>query len=428
MKTLKHSLLYLSAAVALIAAAGCNGTVDSIDLFSEESYFLDANSTTLEIEFSTETPWEAAVAYFGYEEDWLSLDSRTGDAGSSVISVYVEPNYSGYSRKAAVTIADEDGATLSVSIEQSSEYGGGELEPDEPSVGRDGFVRSVRVNYNDEEEMMYSFGYNETGRLSDIEISFDGEGVSESYSIYWDSYPIQVRYGYDGSSIFIYDIESDGIAERIEAESEPGYVDYRAEIEYAGGRLHAIKAEYGDSSGFLWENGSMVESTYGYYTSDYAYSEYENNANIDLNWILSDGYNTDFAVFAGLVDMLGHRSATYVIPDLWGALEDGNRQLEPIPSDGEYTFTGIGTYFATEETETEFDFDGRLNEIRVSAPVYTVEKEYTVYRTITDYDKYDVLEDGTKVYYEYDEEIISERVVSRNLDRWESKTFTVSYY
>lgn len=327
-----------------------------------------------------------------------------------------------------MTIADEDGATLSVSIEQSSEYGGGELEPDEPSVGRDGFVRSVRVNYNDEEEMMYSFGYNETGRLSDIEISFDGEGVSESYSIYWDSYPIQVRYGYDGSSIFIYDIESDGIAERIEAESEPGYVDYRAEIEYAGGRLHAIKAEYGDSSGFLWENGSMVESTYGYYTSDYAYSEYENNANIDLNWILSDGYNTDFAVFAGLVDMLGHRSATYVIPDLWGALEDGNRQLEPIPSDGEYTFTGIGTYFATEETETEFDFDGRLNEIRVSAPVYTIEKEYTVYRTITDYDKYDVLEDGTKVYYEYDEEIISERVVSRNLDRWESKTFTVSYY
>ena len=230
--------------LALIAAAGCNGTVDSIDLFSEESYFLDANSTTLEIEFSTETPWEAAVAYFGYEEDWLSLDSRTGDAGSSVISVYVEPNYSGYSRKAAVTIADEDGATLSVSIEQSSEYGGGELEPDEPSVGRDGFVRSVRVNYNDEEEMMYSFGYNETGRLSDIEISFDGEGVSESYSIYWDSYPIQVRYGYDGSSIFIYDIESDGIAERIEAESEPGYVDYRAEIEYAGRRLHAIKAEY----------------------------------------------------------------------------------------------------------------------------------------------------------------------------------------
>lgn len=111
-----------------------------------------------------------------------------------------------------------------------------------------------------------------------------------------------------------------------------------------------------------------------------------------------------------------------------GALEDGNRQLEPIPSDGEYTFTGIGTYFATEETETEFDFDGRLNEIRVSAPVYTIEKEYTVYRTITDYDKYDVLEDGTKVYYEYDEEIISERVVSRNLNRWESKTFTVSYY
>lgn len=205
-------------------------------------------------------------------------------------------------------------------------------------------------------------------------------------------------------------------------------MDYRAEIEYAGGRLHAIKAEYGDSSDFLWENGSMVESTYGYYTSDYAYSEYENNANIDLNWILSDGYNTDFAVFAGLVDMLGHRSATYVIPDLWGALEDGNRQLEPIPSDGEYTFTGTGTYFATEETETEFDFDGRLNEIRVSAPVYTIEKEYTVYRTITDYGKYDVLEDGTKVYYEYDEEIISERVVSRNLDRWESKTFTVSYY
>ena len=430
MKAIRTLLPFLPFAAAIAAVSvGCTSTEGSIDLVTEESYTLDAGSSTVTIEFSTETPWEASVAYFGDEEGWIYLDKDSGGAGSSSIDVTVAENTSGDVRKAAVTIADEEGSLVSVSIEQTSEPG----DPDEPEppVSNEGFVKDLRIEYSDSGPMTYSFDYNGTGRLSGIEISFEGEDLPEKYDIYWESYPaVQVRYAYDGTSIFIYDENGDGIAERIEAETEqPGYIDFTADLEYDGsGHItNVIGSEY-YSVDYLWDGDGLVETRNNDDTLQYTYSAYENNANLDLNWIMSDGYYSEFVFFAGLMDMLGTRSAFYVNPSYGVDLSDENRPHEPITEDGEYTFTTTSTIRVSEEAETEYDYDTRLNSVTVTVPVYEIQTEYRVERTILDYEDFYVGENGDRYYNNYSEKVLSKTEIGREKISEEYTKFIVEYY
>ena len=418
----------IAAAVTMAVAVSCDPPVDNIVLTQEEYYLLDAGSTTVEIEFSSDFPWEASVAYFGYESDWIYLENRTGDTGTSnIILAYVSENYSGYDRKAAVNITDADGFTVTVTIEQTSEWGGGDIDTPGDEEMPENVVESVRVA-RDGESMVYHFGYDRSWQLSDIEISFDDGTEAERYTFYRDSYPIQVRYDYDGSSIFIYDMDGDGIAESLEVESYPGYVECAVDLVYDSyGHLNEVNAGYDERYTFLWDGDRLVETTSAYDNVKYVYSDFENNANLDLNWLFSDSYGSSFTIFPGLIDMLGARSSHYVIPDTEDPLYDTGVEHSPIPEDGTYTYMVTSEFAAHDEIEAEFDYDFRLNAVRTIIPIYTARYEYTVRRTIVNYDNYEII-DGVKMYYEYSEEVISVEEIDREKTSHEQADYEIIYY
>ena len=398
MKKLKFLSMGIAAAVTMAVAVSCDPPVDNIVLTQEEYYLLDAGSTTVEIEFSSDFPWEASVAYFGYESDWIYLENRTGDTGTSnIILAYVSENYSGYDRKAAVNITDADGFTVTVTIEQTSEWGGGDIDTPGDEEMPENVVERVRVA-RDGESMVYHFGYDRSWQLSDIEISFDDGTEAERYTFYRDGYPIQVRYDYDGSSIFIYDMDGDGDIDT----NDERYT-------------------------FLWDGDRLVETTSAYDNVKYVYSDFENNANLDLNWLFSDSYGSSFTIFPGLIDMLGARSSHYVIPDTEDPLYDTGVEHSPIPEDGTYTYMVTSKFAAHDEIEAEFDYDFRLNAVRTIIPIYTARYEYTVRRTIVNYDNYEII-DGVKMYYEYSEEVISVEEIDREKTSHEQADYEIIYY
>ena len=95
---------------------------------------------------------------------------------------------------------------------------------------------------------------------------------------------------------------------------------------------------------------------------------------------------------------------------------------------GEYTYTSKSQRIAHDEASTEFDLSGeRLTGITGIVPVYTVSTEYTVYRTITDYDRYTEGPDGTRLYYEYSQTVTSTKETDRKLAYRYTIEFTISY-
>ena len=109
-------------------------------------------------------------------------------------------------------------------------------------------------------------------------------------------------------------------------------------------------------------------------------------------------------------------------------LSDENRPHEPITEDGEYTFTTTSTIRVSEEAETEYDYDTRLNSVTVTVPVYEIQTEYKVERTILDYEDFYVGENGDLYYNNYSEKVLSKTEIGREKISEEYTKFIVEYY
>lgn len=141
-------------------------------------------------------------------------------------------------------------------------------------------------------------------------------------------------------------------------------VDLSFSYNSSGQLVKANGTENGDFDfqfDFTWTDGDMTDlsSTYGSdYNAGYRYSGYENTGNIDLNYILVDGYPT-WIYPLGIIGALGERSEHYVWPDFGDySYPDSNIGVDyPIHKDliGT-TFEHIYTSHASGEPEVTYSF------------------------------------------------------------------------
>lgn len=331
------------------------------------------------------------------------------------------------------------------------EDGKEDLNPETPETGGEGqtggegdsgnmssdLIRRIDIIESDPSNSAttLTFEYDGTGNISRITeaCSYGGDGIDDTFEYIFDRTVTGLDIsGIDGGVEYpimtIYDDNGDGVAEKIGISEEYGDTEYIG-LEYDSS-WHLVKVDADDpyvSREFFWTDGNLTGSTGGTDYS-YTYSEYGNNANIDLNWILTGGYHNDAFMIGGLSGLLGARSLNYADYVPLFDMNSESAAREPIAADGEYTYTSKSQRIAHDEASTEFDLSGeRLTGITGIVPVYTVSTEYTVYRTITDYDRYTEGPDGTRLYYEYSQTVTSTKETDRKLAYRYTIEFTISY-
>ena len=410
----------------------------------KELVFLDEGGVQT-IQFETPELWTASVTNTGttQDRDWALIGSTSGDAGDNTVEITVKQNEGDKERTAAVSVFC-GGDVLVVSIVQSAAgQGGGDIEPDVPGQNSGSKVSRIVIKQDGDKEI-YDLKYD--GKyVSEMTASSFEDGIEDGKpdvmkviretgkvrmeNRYWDE-----DYDRFETNYFEITLDDKGRAVKYSLKSTDGYNSGDYEFSYNPDGKLAHCQEKGSSfpeNVFIWTGGNLTEvernETYPTtpgsggsqdapdYTSkeEFRYSEYKNDANIDLNWVLSGGYDTDWAI-EGMLDLLGERSANYVVPKSWSDYPHQEMNRGPIPSDGEYTYTVADVFPVEEETVTDYKFNGdNLTGVKASVPVYRVETTYKVYRTITDYEHYTEGPNGQKLYFEYDEKVISKKEISR---------------
>ena len=439
--------IFFAAVLCSLSVLSCteDGSGSIIYKGQKELVFSDEGGVQT-VQFETPELWTASVTNTGTtgDSDWALIGSTSGEAGESTVEITVKQNGGDKERTAALSVFC-GGDVLVVSIVQSAAgQGGGDIEPDEPGHDSGSKVSRIVIT-EDEHKEIYDLKY-DSKYVSEIKASSFEDGIEDGKpevmkvsrengivrmeNRYWDE--DYDRFETDYVEITL-DDKGRAVKYSLKGADEYNSGDYEFAYNSDGKLAHC--QEKGSSfpdNVFIWTGGNLTEvemnETYPTtpgsggsqdapdYTSkeEFRYSEYKNNANLDLNWVLSGGYDTDWAI-AGMLDLLGERSANYVVPKSWLDLDyPQGVGREPIPYDGEYTYTVADVFPVEEETVTDYKFNGdNLTGAKASVPVYRKETTYKVYRTITDYEHYIEGPDGQKLYFEYDEKVISKTETSR---------------
>ena len=397
------------------------------------------------IQFATPELWTASVTNTGttVDLDWALIDAVSGDAGENTVEITVKQNDGDAERTAALTVFCGDNVLVVSIVQKAAGQGGGDIEPDVPGqdsgskvsrivIMQDGYKEIYDLKYDGKyvsEMTSRSFeGGIECGKPDVMKVSRENSKVRMENRYWNEDYD---RFETDYMEITL-DDKGRAVKYSLKGTDEYNSEDYEFSYNSDGKLAHC--QEKGSSfpeNVFIWTGGNLTEvdrnETYPTtpgsggsqdapdytYKEEFRYSEYKNNANLDLNWVLSGGYVTDWAI-AGMLDLLGERSVNYAVPKFWLDYPHQEMSRKPIPSDGEYTDTVVDVFPVEEETVTDYKFNGdNLVSAKASIPVYSVETTYKVYRTITDYEHYTEGHDGQKLYFEYDEKVISKTETSR---------------
>lgn len=281
------------------------------------------------------------------------------------------------------------------------------IEVEESMAGR--MIKTLSIEYDYGTECL-EFGYEAGGLPSTVFCS-----TSDGDAVRYDIVRNDASLGFipsDGSEDLWFRL--DGAGRKVTGFS---VIDGDFSVEYDGDRLLSV---YSDESHVVydWFGENLRRSDSGR-NINYIYSDISNNANLDINWLLTGGYVSGSSSLAGLVNMMGSRSSKLVIPlPLYMEYEE--------PSEIEYPYEMI-----TEDSEkyleyTEYDVadnsaysmdsiieDGCFAGAEVKVPVYDIRKKLRYRLKITDYDTYRVDENDVKWYSEYSREIISVEEISR---------------
>lgn len=268
-------------------------------------------------------------------------------------------------------------------------------------------VVSSRQYWEDEDK--YSVRYNFTT---------DGNGMVTGGSEEWFS-------GDDGSGSFSLSYED----------------NHLTGIQYDGSYRNESNA-YTWTDGMLTGNEFSTENSYSglretEYT--YVYSDCPNNANIDLNWFFSSGYNAagmdDWSLaIAGMTGHLGEKSADLIAytrePEYEYTVDDYENQglpKDPIPEDGIYKIPMEVPVYKVEDGQYTLNDEDLPVTLTRTIKVYLVSYEWSVRKTITDYDYTYDGPDGETLYPIYDEEVLGIEETGRRVVDEFSSEITISY-
>ena len=316
--------------------------------------------------------------------------------------------------------------------------GSGENPGDGGNTGNaaSGLVSRIHIRecMPSESSTTLTFEYDNTGNISKITELHDDSGNGVDYTVEyifdWNATRVDIfnDNGAETPAMTIHDDNGDGVAERVSINRNSDTREYIT-LEYDSS-WHLLRTGSDDpyiDREFSWTDGNLKGSS-GDEDCSYKYSGYENTVNIDLNWLLTGGYGIDMFMIPGLTGLFGIRSQNYAGYVPLFDLGSPGAAREPIPEDGEYTYTSSSQDIDRDKTDTIFNItDGRLTGITGKVPVYTVYTEYTVYRTITNYDNY-TENGGERLYSDYTEKVLSSIETNREPAYDYIIEYSISYY
>ena len=380
--------------------------------------------------------WTAAVqpASDGTAAAWLTIDPASGEAGEHTVTLTAEAN-TAEEERAATVIVTSGSSSATVSVSQAGATAQDEPEePEEPDTpDHTGLVKTVTLSVSSEGDYIYEFSYDDQNRITEII-----RGFSEDRS---EDIPIHFTYGENFVSALMdsefgseFDAVFDGqnrVSKLTFKESDDFY-----SISYdASGYITNI--EYNDIDDasnnytytFAWSDGNIIkieetDTLFFYYAK-----EYENNTNIDINWLLTcgHGYFMDQGIeWLGTAGLLGKRSSSYALPCyMYNYLPTSEYCDEPVTDEeiGEERTVEVSVSNIRDYTEAEYDCnltDDRLTDITVNIPVYDITYECT--GTITEIETYT----GTEIYIVFDQS----KTKIKNRTKTETVTYkaSISYY
>ena len=348
---------------------------------SELEQTLSGDQQTSTLSFVAASDWTSTVSETTpttkNADSWLKLDPDHGGAGSYTINIILEPNDTGASRSAVITISC-GGTQITVSVTQ--EATSGSVTPSDRY-----FVE--RVNILNEEvystgethknEDIYFFEYDEKGRVTLVRTE-DPEADGTNEITYGDGTVTIYTTGEDGyEETSVFTLNEDGYVKSFSrkessGESVEGTIVYD-ENGYVKSGTRIVRSgsenEYTDTA--EWEDGNLVKACMGSSVGEpdkttavmkYNNPDYVNTPtiNLDLNYLICSTEWLDCLMMDGLYlqpfGYMGKRSALYMTEE------------RDMYSGDYYTYT--------------YDYDelGRpvtIHKVRHTDDTYYVSEEYT---------------------------------------------------
>lgn len=402
--------------LACIGIVGCGEPENEVSI-NPDAVIAEADHTLASITVTSTAAWILET-----DAQWLTPDKTEGDGGTHRVTLSFTANTDTASRKAMVTVSSM-GVEKHITVLQRGKNG---TTPDPEYKGK--LIRKVtltEIDYDTEIDE-YEFEYDTEGRLAKMSNKWhdDDEEYSETYTV-----------KYDNSTIIFEETEED--------EQYVALLDNAGRIEkitYMGDEPETFKLKY-DAEGhlaseetvdeydapctqkYVWQDGnislSISDDGYSSYpdTTKYAYSQYENKGNLDLNHLMSGSFSSNGIGGFGLINATGVRTANYLIPYSWDedeALIADN--IDRVTEDliGTLTTrTSTRSYLEKDKATVDFKFDadGDITSASTTIPEYEVTYE-TTYKIVVDNPDKFYYEDGIKYYYaRY--EFVSEKEISR---------------
>ena len=302
---------YLLLMLPALFLAGCDDKEDSqIEIHNAAEQNLTAGADDQSpggFTFTAKAEWTVSVTETrAASVPWLRLlldgkEQYGGGAGTFRLTVELDPNTGKEARTATIVITS-GGDTIRITVTQQG-TGGDEPDPD-PEYPIDKYERFVsRIDVEDGESVVvFTFGYDEKGRVTAFELS-DEVKATVSYSGS-KTIRIEVKELDDDPedytmTLTLNDDGSVSSAEKTGEQAIPFTYD-------ADGYIKSCLWDNDEKENYGWQNGNLVSMTGGGYVENYTYTDYPNNAkvNLDLNPPTVDFYQ--------LFGWTGKRSRNYL--------------------------------------------------------------------------------------------------------------------
>lgn len=419
-------LVYLVIALCVAFVSSCTESEDSgnISISGSKSIFSSREGGDFKVSFTAIDAWYASVTRVTKSDtlDWISISPDSGMAGECTVDVSVSPNNDSESRKAGIVISCA-GETVTVTVTQkgSSDDEGNVVPyycPKRIQIKKDhgdgtSYTEDMLLKYTGNKlaytETIFRGDENELEYVKKVSIDYGDDNtvvINEHVEEYYEG----EKYPYDFRNVFVLNDE--------------GMIDYREDMPdkkflYDDGRLVRYRNDNYiiDKPDFEWENGNLTLMPLVPHVK-YIYSKYLNDKieTLDINWLLSNGYNTSDSDggsnirTAGFAGLLGKRSVNIAIPFILSdeyyqtadydrpeyllASDDGKifiERIEKFYSGNDFTFyceNGDGDRLTLLSGESEafkdvyeevsrymINFDGRKEEVNGETRYY----DYSVY-------------------------------------------------
>ena len=337
-------------------------------------YANDKSGKNEGIKFTAQGPWKAEVKEVSTKADaaaaptvdWLALSQYSGDkAGDYTITLTLKQNFTGKTRKAEIRIICGD-TVITITIEQKAEKEDGKkLRRVKSVTWKDAYGAGYKevYPYENEFESVYTYSYDEQGRVARVEVNDVASATEKETDIYRFDYNIvgEITVDHHHASYYIdqsgqkHEDSSDekyfltlneqGNVVKIEESDDYDEVDRRVEYT-ADGRLAKLWEE-NDKDGYSWY--TKFYYTDGLLTKGEFWERYSSDSTeiqeFDANVLYpkrypSNGTNIDFNAFIFELDddidgilyqigLLGKGSDCLMEIGIWDEY-DGLNEMIPI--------------------------------------------------------------------------------------------------